>query len=55
MDAIVPLVRNFRAIQFEDLPLEAVLAAKRCILDTLASLIAGTDAPGCPEIVGQVV
>ena len=57
MDAIVPLVRNFLGAihKFEDLPPEAVLSAKRCILDTLASLIAGTDAPGCPEVVGQAV
>jgi 2-methylcitrate dehydratase PrpD len=55
MDAIVPLVRNLGAIQFEDFPPEAVLAAKNCILDTLASLVAGTNAPGCPEVVGQAV
>ena len=55
MDAIVPLVRNLNVTQFKDLPPEAVLAAKKCILDTLASLIAGTDAPGCPEVVGQVL
>jgi len=55
MDAIVPLVRNLTGIQFEDLPAEAVFAAKKCILDTLASLIAGTGAPGCPEIVRQAL
>jgi 2-methylcitrate dehydratase PrpD len=55
MDAIVPLVRNLSVTQFEDLPSEAVLAAKKCILDTLASLIAGTDASGCPEVVGQAL
>ena len=55
MDAIVPLVRNLRSIQFEDIPSEVIRATKKSILDTLASLIAGTNAPGCPEIVGQIL
>jgi 2-methylcitrate dehydratase PrpD len=55
MDAIVPLVKNLTTIQFADLPPDAVLSAKRCILDTLASLIAGTAAPGCPEVVEQAL
>jgi 2-methylcitrate dehydratase PrpD len=55
MDAIVPLVRNLNAIQFEDIPSEVILATKKSILDTLASLIAGANAPGCPEIVGQIL
>lgn len=55
MDAILPLVRNFVSKRFEDIPPEVVQDTKRSILDTLAALTAGTGAPGCPEIVEQVL
>jgi 2-methylcitrate dehydratase PrpD len=55
MDAIVPLARNFVNKRFKDIPPEVVQDTKKSILDTLGALIAGTGAPGCPEIVGQVL
>jgi 2-methylcitrate dehydratase PrpD len=55
MDAAIPLVRNFLKKKFEDLPSEVVQDTKKSILDTLAALIAGTGAPGCPEIVSQIL
>lgn len=55
MDAIVPLVRNLIRKRFEDIPPQVVEDTKKSLLDTLAALIAGTGAPGCPEIVEQVL
>jgi len=55
MDAILPLVRNLVSKRFEDIPREVVEDTKKSILDTLGALIAGTGAPGCPEIVEQVL
>lgn len=55
MDAIVPIVESFVAAEFDNIPLDAVAASKKSVLDTLASMIAGAGAAGCPEIVNQVM
>ncbi|MCX5907170.1 MAG: MmgE/PrpD family protein, partial [Deltaproteobacteria bacterium] len=54
MDAIVPVVQNFLRRKFADIPPEVLRETKKSILDTLAALVAGTKAPGCPEIIAQV-
>ena len=54
MDVILPLIRNFRAIRFEDIPGEAVEAAKKNLLDTLGAALAGSSAPGCQEVIALV-
>ena len=50
MDGIVYLVRNFVNTEFENISSDVIIATKKSILDTLASIIAGTSALGCPEI-----
>jgi 2-methylcitrate dehydratase PrpD len=55
MDAIVPLVRNFIKVRYEDIPSQVISATKRSILDTFAAMLAGTSAQGCPDVVAQVL
>jgi 2-methylcitrate dehydratase PrpD len=54
MDAIVPLMRSFRATRFEDIPSDAVEAAKKSLLDTLGTTLAGSSAPGSLEVLALV-
>lgn len=53
-DAIVPLSRNIIAAGYDDLPTEAKDVAKKCVIDTLGVMIAGSTAPGCETIVNMV-
>jgi len=54
MDAIVKLVKNFMDTKYEDLPGDAVEAAKKEILDSLATAVGGSRKPGVPELVEMV-
>jgi len=53
-DAILPLVRNVISIRYDDLPAEAIGAAKKCIIDTLGVTMAGSTAQGCDTIASMV-
>ena len=53
-DAIVPLSRNIIATRYDDLPTEAKDAAKKCVIDTLGVMVAGSTAQGCETIVNMV-
>jgi 2-methylcitrate dehydratase PrpD len=48
------LVAHVVETPFDRLPAEVVGIAKRFILDTLGTLLAGTSAPGCGELVAQL-
>ncbi|MBI2908624.1 MAG: MmgE/PrpD family protein [Chloroflexi bacterium] len=54
MDAAVAMAHNAVRIQYADLPNEAVEATKKDILDTLGTAVAGSAAPGEPQIVELV-
>lgn len=54
MDLIYSFVKNILDTHYDDLPRETVEVTKRCIIDTLACLIAGSTAPGCKETVEYV-
>ncbi len=49
-DAILPLVRNVIATGYDGLPVEAVDTAKKCVIDTLGVIMAGSTAQGCDTI-----
>ena len=51
----MPLVENFVERNFEDIPPEVIQATKRSVLDTLACILAGSGAVGCPGIVRQLI
>lgn len=53
-DLIYDLTRWLLDTRYEDLPPEAVEAAKRGILDTLGVTVAGSKAEGCEAVVGLV-
>ncbi len=55
MDAINNIVKNIINTEFENIPADVILATKKSILDTLASMLAGTTAEGCSEIVDQAL
>lgn len=46
------LAHHIARTRFEDLPPDAVAATKEHILHTLGTVLAGSAAPGCPELVG---
>jgi 2-methylcitrate dehydratase PrpD len=48
------LVKNIVSIQFESLPSEAILAAKKGIADTIGAMIAGSSVEGCRLIVDHI-
>lgn len=52
MTISLQLAAYVAATNFEDLPVSAVDAAKTSMLDTLAVAWAGSEAPGCPEVLG---
>jgi 2-methylcitrate dehydratase PrpD len=54
MDASIVLARNIVQVNYDDIPGEAIEAAKRDILDTLGVAVAGSNAPGGREIMGLV-
>lgn len=51
MDAMRSVIRHYASLRYEDLPAEAVQAAKNLVLDALACALAGSSAPLNPEIV----
>src|SRR6185369_12669214 len=53
-DALEGMIDWAIAARYEDLPVEAIAAAKRYLLNTSAAMLAGSGAPGAPEIVSQV-
>jgi len=53
-DAIQRMVDWAVAARYEDLPAAAIDAAKRQLTNTSAAVLAGSGAPGAPEIVSQV-
>jgi 2-methylcitrate dehydratase PrpD len=54
-DAIISIVDHFLGSKFDELASEVGGATKKSILDVLGSGLAGTDAPGCRELVSQVL
>jgi 2-methylcitrate dehydratase PrpD len=54
MDALIPMIRNLRATRFADIPPDVVEAAKKSILDTLGTTLAGSGALGSREVVALV-
>jgi len=54
MDVILSLIRNFRTVRFEDIPSDAVEAAKKSVLDTLGTTLAGSKAQGSREVISLV-
>ena len=49
MDAMRNVIRHYASLRYEDLPTEAVQAAKNLVLDALACALAGSSAPLNPE------
>jgi 2-methylcitrate dehydratase PrpD len=47
MDLIGTLVKHVSKVYFEDLPQEAVLVAKKSLIDTIGAIIAGSSVDGC--------
>lgn len=53
-DLAYDLVGNAAKVKYDDLPRDVVEITKKFILDTLATTIAGSSAPGCESVVEQV-
>jgi len=53
-DLAYELVGNAAAIKYDLLPENVVEITRKFILDTLATLVAGSSAPGCQSVVDQV-
>ena len=53
-DLAYDLVSNAARVKYDDLPKDVVEITKKFILDTLATTIAGSSAPGCESVVNQV-
>jgi len=53
-DLAYALVGNAAKVKYDDLPKDVVEITKKFILDTLATTIAGSSAPGCESVVEQV-
>ncbi len=53
-DLAYDLAENAAKIRYDDLPADVVEITKKFILDTLATLIAGSSASGCDAVVEQV-
>jgi 2-methylcitrate dehydratase PrpD len=51
MDVILEFVKNFSGIKYKNLPIAAVEAAKREVLDSLATALGGSSASGIKELV----
>lgn len=54
MDVINELIAHVIRTEFGDLPSDVVHTTKRFLLDSIGTLIAGTSAPGCKEVVTQI-
>lgn len=54
MDFTSNLIKTIADTRYEDIPTEAVTAAKRIVLDTLGAALAGTTAPICKMVLNQV-
>ena len=54
MDAIVDFVKNFTGTRYEDIPAPAVAAAKKEVLDSLATALGGSSQVGVGELVDMV-
>ncbi|HEX7475322.1 MAG TPA: MmgE/PrpD family protein [Dehalococcoidales bacterium] len=54
MDAIYDFIDNFFNIRFEDLPPEAINAAKKEVLDSLACALGGSNKAGVKELVDLI-
>ena len=54
MDAVFDFVKNFTSTRYEDLPGAAVDAAKREVLDSLATALGGSSKAGVGELVDMV-
>ena len=54
MDAIFDLVKNFAGTKYEDIPGAAVEAAKKEVLDSLATALGGSSKAGVGELVDMV-
>lgn len=53
-DLAYDLVSNAAKVKYDDLPKDVVGVTKKFILDTLATTIAGSSAPGCESVVDQI-
>jgi len=53
-DLTYDLAGNVAKVKYDDLPEDAVGITKKFILDTLATTLAGSSAPGCKSVVDQV-
>ena len=54
MDAIFDFVKNFTGTRYEDIPAPAVAAAKKEVLDSLATALGGSSQVGVGELVDMV-
>lgn len=54
-DAIVPLIKFAVDLQPNDLPQSVVRAVQNCVFDTLGVAVAGSQAPGVPPVVSQIM
>ena len=54
MDAIFDFVKNFTTTRYEDIPVAAVEAAKKEVLDSLATALGGSSQDGVGELVDMV-
>ncbi len=54
MDAVEPFAKYIVKTKYEDLPSEVVAATKQHLMHTLATVIGGSNAPGCKTIVDLV-
>ena len=54
MDAIFDFVKNFTGTRYEDIPAPAVAAAKKEVLDSLATALGGSSQAGVGELVDMV-
>ncbi|MCK4821142.1 MmgE/PrpD family protein, partial [bacterium] len=51
MDVMASLVKNISDVTFNSLPPEAIMAAKKAIMDTMGVMIAGSSMKGCQILV----
>jgi 2-methylcitrate dehydratase PrpD len=54
MDATLEFVKHIISARYQDLPLKAVEAAKKEVLDSLATAVGGSNRPGVAELVSVV-
>lgn len=54
MDAIESISKSIVETEYDDIPKELVKIAKRGVTDTVGTLIAGSNAPGCHVLIGQI-